>query len=173
VLYDDELLARISQLGAVGWEGEVFRHMFADFPPDRENTVGARWNPPEVPAIYTSQTRAGALAEGEYQILMQPRRPKAKRTIYKIGLLLANVITITDPKILRAFGIERNELEGIDPGMCQRLGGAVERLGHDGLVVPSARSSALNLVVFPNRQVANRYRFEILDTEVIDIGDSW
>jgi RES domain-containing protein len=46
--------------------------MFGDYPPDAENILGARWNPPGVAAIYTSLTREGALAEAEHQIAIQP-----------------------------------------------------------------------------------------------------
>lgn len=51
--------------------------MFGDYPPDAENTRGARWNPAGVAAIYTSLTREGVLAEAEHQIAIQPIRPRA------------------------------------------------------------------------------------------------
>jgi RES domain-containing protein len=63
--YPPELLDRLQALTPAPWSGQVFRHMFGSYPPDAENTRGARWNPPGVAAIYTSLTREGALAEAE------------------------------------------------------------------------------------------------------------
>jgi hypothetical protein len=45
------------------WGGQVFRVMLNDYPPDRENTHGARWNPPDVAAIYTCLEPAVWIAE--------------------------------------------------------------------------------------------------------------
>jgi RES domain-containing protein len=145
--------------------------MFANLPPERENTSGARWNPPEVPAIYASLSREGALAEAEYQIAMEPRRPRARRTVYCIEVGLASVLDLSGPEALARLGVDRDALAGLDHAACQEIGGAVERLEHDGMIVPSARSSSLNLIIFPNRQTAS-YRFEVLDSEVIDDPDA-
>jgi RES domain-containing protein len=70
--------------------------MFADYPPDRENTLGARWNPPGVPAIYTSLSRDGVVAEAEYQLSMEPLRPKVRRTVYELSVRLSSVLDIND-----------------------------------------------------------------------------
>jgi hypothetical protein len=50
--------------------------------------------------------------------------------------------------------------------LCQRIGGAVEHLGHDGLLVPSARHPASNLVIYPNQQTGD-YGFVVLSEEII------
>jgi RES domain-containing protein len=74
--------------------------MFGDYPPDAENTRGARWNPPGVAAIYTSLARDGALAEAEYQIAVQPIRPRARRTHSTLieTLFRCQVAPKSDPK---------------------------------------------------------------------------
>jgi hypothetical protein len=43
----------LASLQSSPWSGKVYRVMLNDYPPDRENTQGARWNPPDVAAIYT------------------------------------------------------------------------------------------------------------------------
>jgi hypothetical protein len=68
MIYEPQFLDFLQEQEGGNWDGEVFRHMFADYPPHRENTGGARWNPSGVAAIYTSLKRATALAESEYQI---------------------------------------------------------------------------------------------------------
>jgi RES domain-containing protein len=147
--------------------------MFANFPPDHENTSGARWNAPEVPAIYTCLDRAVVIAEAEYQIRMQPLRPKARRTVYKIGVSLSSVLNISDPEVLKSLALSAIELEDLDMQICQMVGSGVERMGHDGLLVPSARAQGLNLVVYPNQRIEGQYRFDVLGAEVIDPGMRW
>jgi len=173
VQYDDKLLEAISRLRPEKWEGEVFRHMFANYSPENENTSGARWNVPEVPAIYTCLSREVVLAEAEYQIRMQPHRPRARRTVYKIGVRLNSVIDISDVNIMRLLSLTADALADEDLQHCQKVGSSVERLGHDGLLVPSARAKGTNLVIFPNRTVEGAYRFEVIDAEVVDPGMRW
>ena len=102
MLYDRDLLERLEQLRALPWRGEVFRHMFSDYPPERENQRGARWNPPETPAIYTSLSRGVVLAEAEFQIGLQPIRPTARRTVYRISVVLGSVVDLSDRARLAA-----------------------------------------------------------------------
>lgn len=146
------------------WRGTVFRHMFAKFPPDRENVRGARWNPPETPALYTSLLRETAISEADYYIGLQPIRPSAQRVIYRIDVALGSVLDLSDGSALSRLGIDITSLALVDHADCQLIGGAVERIGHDGLLVPSARSEGVNLVIFPNRKKPD-YRFEVLDSE--------
>jgi RES domain-containing protein len=141
--------------------------MFASYPPDRENTLGARWNPPEVPAIYTSLARETVIAEAEYQLDMEPLRPPVRRTVYEIGLTLSAVLDLSSRSALGRLGISEHDLGANDHSACQVIGGAVEYLTHDGLLVPSARSpGGVNLVIYPNRQTSE-YQFQILGQEII------
>lgn len=151
----------------------MFRHMFADIPPDHENTQGARWNMPEVPAIYAALARDVVIAESEYQIAAQPRRPKARRTIYRIAIRLRSVLDISAPATMAALGLNREALAAMDMRKCQEIGSSVERLEHDGLIVPSARANGLNLVIYPNRTHEDIYRFDVTDIEVLDPGLRW
>ena len=151
----------------------MFRHMFANYSPDKENMSGARWNAPEVPAIYTCLSREVVLAEAEHQIRMQPHRPRARRTVYKIKLRLNSVIDISDPDVMRSLSLTDDVVTDIDLQQCQKVGGSVERLGHDGLLVPSARATGTNLVIFPNQTVESVYRFDVIGAEVVDPGMHW
>ena len=165
--HDRELLQALERFEARTWRGIVYRHMFASYSPERENTLGARWNPPEVPAIYTSLARETALAEADYQISMEPLRPVVRRTIYRIQVSLRSVLDLSAPGTLAKLGINEPELAAIDHASCQRIGGAVEWLDNDGLLVPSARiTDGVNLAIYPNRQGPS-YEFRVLDSEVI------
>jgi RES domain-containing protein len=167
LVYPPEILDQLEQLSAEDWSGEVFRHMFAGVPPDRENTLGARWNPREVAAIYTSLGRETAFAEAEYRISLEPFRPRAERTLYRLKVRLHSVLDLTSRSFLSDLGIDEEVLSGLDLKRCQQVGGAVSWLRHDGLLVPSARHEGANLVIFPaNQQPAAE--FEVLESETVE-----
>ncbi|MEK6190733.1 MAG: RES family NAD+ phosphorylase [Chloroflexota bacterium] len=166
---DGAVLKALADLQPITWSGSVWRHTFADNPPDKVNGRGARWNPPGIDALYVSLERTSALAEADHQIAMQPVRPRAKRTLHRLKLDLSNVLDLTDEGVLRSLGIDRGSLSGVDFTACQRVGGAAAFLGHDGILVPSARHSGVNLVVFVSNQPAES-EIRALDAEVIDTG---
>jgi RES domain-containing protein len=151
VEYPRLLLEQLGALPANAWSGRVYRWTFEGTPPERPNSRGARWNPPGIEALYTALTRAGVLAESDYLIGAQAIPPDRKRQVHTFDLSLKSVLDISDPVVLNRVGVDRVSLASPDQSNCQRVGGAVERLGHDGLIVPSARYSANNLVIFVNR----------------------
>lgn len=155
----------LATLPARPWSGTVFRLMLADYPPERENTVGARWNPPGVGAIYTSLTAEIAIAEITHHLSMQPRpvRPDLKKTIYKIEVKLAAVVDLEDviPHLERA-GIPHHLLVDNDLSTSQAIGKTVTWLDRDGLMVPSARVHGKNLVIYPAYAKSGSYRFEVV-----------
>ena len=164
--HDRKLLEALDRFQPRPWRGVVYRHMFASYRPERENRLGARWNPPDVPAIYASLARETALAEAEHQMDVQPRRPLVRRTIYRINVGLASVLDLSSIQSLRAVGLDAKALADLDHAFCQRVGGAVEWLEHDGLLVPSARGAGANLVIYPNQRRSD-HEFSVLDAEVV------
>ena len=167
MVFDDGIVEKLEVMPSMAWSGEVFRHMFGDNRPDRENVRGARWNPPGVAAIYTSLDKSSALAEAEYYINLQPLRPKAKRLVYQLKVSLASVLDLSTWSDLSKFGINQEAFGTPEYDETQHLGGAVAWLKHDGLLVPSARSQGTNLIIFPGQQNAD-YEFTILDSEVVE-----
>ena len=140
--------------------------MFGSIPPARSNTGGARWNPPGREAIYTSCEPETALAEAEYQISLQPLRPKAMRTLYTLQVALRPVLDLRDPDILETLSVTATDIAGLDVSVCQRVGEAVAWLKYEGLLVPSARKSGgSNLVIF--RQDLTTSTFEVVEPRVI------
>jgi RES domain-containing protein len=107
-----------------------------------------------------------ALAEGSYYLSLQPVPPRARRVLYRIGISLANVVDLSSFTAIEALGVSRATFESNDYSKSQSVGGAAAYLGHDGMLVPSARGTGVNLVVFPERQ-ASTYRFEQLDYEIL------
>src|SRR4051794_38765546 len=113
-IHDPELLDAIESLGFEVLDGvTVWRHMFNDNPPELSNTRGARWNPAGLAAIYTSEQRETAIAEGQHAIDSQPLRPKARRYVYELRVSAAKVLRIT-PDDLATLGLNLKDLQSPD-----------------------------------------------------------
>jgi RES domain-containing protein len=166
MIYPPALLDILQTAAVSTWEGTVYRHMFGAHGPARGNTTGARWNEPPLEAIYTSCERDTALAEAEYYLAAQPLRPKAKRVLYTIRVSVKTVLDLTAPDILDRLGITPAILQGDDHSPCRLIGNAANWLGHDGLLVPSARrAGGTNLVIYQQDLSAND--FKVLVEEMI------
>ena len=166
MFYDRELIETLESLGSSVWQGLVYRPMFAHNEPLLENRRGARWKPPGVPAIYTSLERETILAEAEHQIASQPLPPQVRRTIFTMRASLRSVLDLSGPNALAKIRLPLESLADTNWSRCQLLGGAAEWLGHDGLLVPSARAKGTNLVIYPNRTDPES-ELEVVTSEVI------
>lgn len=168
--FESALLDALARAPAGAWKGELWRHMFAGYPPERPNGRGARWNPPGVDAVYASLDRDTALAEAEAIIAAQPLRPGGRRDLYRIRVVLGNVIDLRDEAFLESLGMPLPLLETESRIVSQRIGGAVALLGHDGALVPSVRrQGGVNLVIYPNNQELDAV-FDVLESERIADG---
>jgi RES domain-containing protein len=164
VIHRPELLDALERAPTRAFDGQAWRHMFGRHPPDTENTSGARWNPPGIAAIYLSLDRSGVIAEGDHAVAVQPLRPSARRFVYAVQLTLSKVLDLTDSDSLASTGLTSDDIADDDHSKCREVGGAVAWLEHDGLLVPSARSTSTNLVVYPtNRAVHARFDYDAGD----------
>lgn len=171
MFYPTVLLDKLEELPTVPLQLTVFRHMLGTNVPARVNVRGARWNPPQTPAIYTSLLRQTALAEADYHLSLQTPPIRVRRTIYSIRVSLQKVVDLRDPDLLSSLSIRVDALSSADLTLCQRIGGAVARLGRDGLLVPSVRQAGgANLVIYPTQQELAESEFKVIDQEVIDYG---
>lgn len=153
MIHDPALLDALERFNTERWQGRVFRHLLGSAPPELANVRGARWNPPGTSALYTSLAESTAKAEGDHLIAMQPVPPRASRTIYELDVSIASLLDLTNATCLADIGITEEDFESIPWEPCQRVGGAVAWLGHDGLLIPSVRDSdGSNLVIFTANQ---------------------
>lgn len=159
-----EALARLHTLPA---PTDAWKHTFIGQPPTAPNTRGARWNPPETPAIYLALDRDTALAEGQHLVRQQPQPIRRGRTLHHLSIAgLKNVLDLRDRRVLKRLGVGDAELAARTFAACQRVGGTAESSGYDGIVVPSARSDGFNLVIF-ERKAGEDLQFTDLGAEPI------
>src|SRR5260370_13738737 len=71
--------------------------MVNDYAAGGEKIQGARWNPPDVAAIYACFEPAVCIAEVEYNLARQPRPVKRdlRKTLYEIEVALAAVVDLS------------------------------------------------------------------------------
>ena len=62
---------------------------------------------------------------------------------YRIQVSLQSVLDLSAADALAGLGLNRAELVAIDHTACQRIGGAVEWLEHDGLLRSIRRASPM------------------------------
>lgn len=166
-IHDPDLLDAIERLGSEALDDvTVWRHMFNDNPPELSNTRGARWNPAGLAAIYTSEDRTTAIAEGQHAIDVQPLRPRARRFVYELRVSARKVLRI-GPDDFAAIGLDPSDLLAPDFAACQRVGAHAAFLGYDALIVPSARSEGSNVVIFINELAADALFERVSQEEIV------
>lgn len=122
----------------------------------KENTLGARWNPPGVAAIYSSLERETAGAEGAH--LMSLNNPTGRFQLGELTLQLERVVDLRTEERLASAQVTRENIESSDHTACRLIGSACAWLGMSGLLVPSARRwPTPNLVIYPHNLAGNEH----------------
>ena len=147
--FDPSLLDAIEE-SVVEWRGKAYRQVFEGTDVLRANIRGARWNSPEVEALYCSLQSRTAAAEIDHLINRQPVPIRTPRLTHQLSVTLARVADLRNLEALKSCGITSEMVMGEDLSTPQRVGGAVAWLQCAGILIPSARDPGDNLVVFVN-----------------------
>jgi len=167
-VHDPQLLEVLSGLPTKSLSDQVFRVMFADRDPTMGSLAGGRWAPPqEFPVLYTSFKKDCAIAEVLYHFERQPIFPSAPVIVSTLQVNTEKTLQLTAPSTLDTLALTDNLLSGLEYGPCQRIGHAAYFLGCDGIIVPSARHDAHNLVLFMDRIPSDP---EVVMTAAVDWG---
>ncbi len=128
---------------------------------------GGRWMPRDgASVLYTSLAREGALAEITFhwgQLNPRPTKPVMLHTLRVVAHRTLRLVRAD----LAALGVPEAEYPGMNLPSTQAIGAAVEFLGCDGLIAPCARWAGDNLILFPDRMVADA-TLEVVTSEVVD-----
>lgn len=147
-IHDPDLLDVLEEL-IEPWSGYAWRQMIGDLDPTRPNVRGARWNPAGVEALYFALTSEGAEAELAKVIERQSRPVRRPLNTYRFDVALSRAADLTGDA-LADVGVSTDALISERWDSPSRVGAAAAWLGITGLLVPSARHGAANLVVFVN-----------------------
>jgi RES domain-containing protein len=169
--HDRELLDALEALRSEAFCGETWRVTAKGRDALRGSTTGGRWSPPgEFEVLYTSLARAGALAEIGYRLSLEPVWPsRLEHELHKIIARTNHTLRFADVGSLSPLGVNVQRYRNFEYSVTQAIAASAFFLDFDGLIVPSARSSELNLVIFTEkRDVAERLRVEA--SEPVDWG---
>lgn len=172
MIIDPELTEKLSQFGAVEFSDKVFRatpkSIIDPLAPSRN---GGRWMPREVcPVLYTSCEREGALAEISFHFAQHKPLPSKPICLHRIDVATQKTLHLIVVD-LEQLGVKMSNYNAVNYRCTQQIGSAVQFLGCDGLIVPSARWDCENLVIFSdNHPLENDLK--LVDSEEID-WKSW
>jgi RES domain-containing protein len=171
VRLDQRLTEKLSQFRQTAFEGSVFRATGRSFDPTAASLNGGRWAPRPndelgFPVLYTSLERDGALAEvASYLALLNPM-PSKPLALHELSVTTSKTITVAMGD-LENLGVDRNRYGERNYERTQMIGAAINYLGLDGLISPSALWNCSNLTLFMDHH-ALREKLEVVRSEEID-----
>lgn len=148
--HDRALLDALEAMSVEAFAGSAWRVTSQGRDPLRGSTAGGRWSPPgEFEVLYPSLAAAGAFAEIGYRLSLEPVWPsRARHELHRIAARVDRTLRFADVGALKPLGVDAPRYATFDYGVTQAIAAAACFLEFDGLIVPSARASELNLVVF-------------------------
>ncbi|MGH6899315.1 MAG: RES family NAD+ phosphorylase [Geminicoccaceae bacterium] len=167
MIHDPALLERLSAFETESFDGDVFRATRRSLDPLAASTSGGRWAPKGlVPVLYTSLLREGALAEISHHWSQLTPRPSKPVVLHRLGVSAERRLRLLRGD-LEELDVDTKQYESVNYHRTQEIGAAVAFLGCDGLIVPSARWSCENLVLFTENHALTS-KLEVLSSEAID-----
>jgi RES domain len=148
MVHDPDLLDRLSAFAPIRFDDLVFRATRQGLDPLTGSYAGGRWAPRDsVPVLYTCREREGAIAEIAFHLAQLTPRPSKPIMIHRLRATTRAAI-----RLLRAdfadLGVRDADYDSVNYRRTQAIGAAVAFLECDGLIVPSARWTCENLVIF-------------------------
>jgi len=169
--FEEALLDGIEHARVVEFKGLVWRVTLASQNPLRANVRGARWNPPDISALYSSLSEHTARREFAYLIKSQPALPREGVKVHRLSVQLQRVVELDLPT-LEGLGFRLSDVrEGINGQLRSReIGGAVAFLGREGLEIPSLRDpGGTNLVIYADQIRVPNSAYDLVDSIEVEL----
>jgi hypothetical protein len=167
VVHDPDLLDCLDALPKEAFDGETFRATRMNLDPLAASYNAGRWMRRDAAAIlYTSLARDGALAEIAFYWSQLSPRPTKPVVLHRLRVVAHRTLRLIRADIA-ALGVPDIDYKDVNLPRTQEIGAAVEFLGYDGLIAPSARWTCDNLMLFPDR-MGHDATLELLHTETVD-----
>ncbi len=152
-VHDRAILDALENLEPEAVEKTVWRVARKGRDPLRGAVANGRWNEiSEIEVLYTSLKREGALAEVGYRLSLEPVWPsKIQHEIHTLKIKADRALHFRELNQLERLGVNTAKFESFEYEATQAIAAAAHFLEFDGLIVPSARYSCPNLVLFIDR----------------------
>ena len=144
------LLEELEGYAQKSYAGKTYRVVWASKSPVQgSNSKRGRWNSPEAQfeVLNTCLEPDGADAEFEAFWSLFEQRPDRKALNWSLEIQLKRVVELNLDD-LEKLGVPQADYQGRDYSRTQEIADALNYLGCDGLIVPSARHDCNNLIVF-------------------------
>ncbi|RLJ16773.1 RES domain-containing protein [bacterium endosymbiont of Escarpia laminata] len=169
--YDPQLTDLLSELPTQTFSGDVFRATPRSVDPLAPSYNGGRWaSTNSCRVLYTSLERDGALAEVAFHWSQFTPPPSKPVTLHRLGVETERTLRLIYAD-LEQLDVEESLYHTTNYERTQSIGEAVEFLGFDGLMVPSARWDCEHLVIFPNQLSDTDIQLVVLEKEIVDWKD--
>ena len=154
---NDTLINVLKATKPISFNGVVWRVVLDGKNPLICSAFGGRWDDGSFQVLYTSMDEDGARKEVGFHLRHgQPVEPsKVKCRMYKLELELKRVLQFSDLNALNSIGIKTGEFgqlsyeqKNSEYPITQEIAKVAHSVGFNGLIVPSARSNANNVIVF-------------------------
>lgn len=145
---DFELLDALDGIDGVPFEGPVWRVVREGRDPLQGHASAARWDPGSFDVLYTSMEPTGAVAEIYFHLSNQPVFPAIAYQLHEIRVVTMRTLKLLDTSVLTSLGLDAVQSKKLPHERTQAVGDAAVFLGFDGMIVPSARWSCSNLILF-------------------------
>ena len=116
--------------------------------------------------LYTSMQREGALAEISFHWSQWTPVPSKLACLHTLQVATHRALRLIKTD-LTALGVAPDDYQTTNLDRTQQIGAAVEFLGCDGLIAPSARWPCENLILFPESNAFGA-TLETVATEQVD-----
>lgn len=121
--------------------------------PLRGAIATGRWNDVgEFEVLYTSLEAEGALAEVGFRLSLEPVWPsRIEHEIHTLAVKTDRALRLDSLSQLEKLGVDIANFKSFEYTSTQAIAAAAHFLQYDALIVPSARYSAANVVLFLDR----------------------
>jgi RES domain len=153
-VHDRGVLDALEAIDPEPFAGEVWRVTRKGRDPLRGSAANGRWSPSggEFEVLYTSLEREGALAEIGYRLSLEPVWPsRIEHEIHLIEVETERTLRFASLESLASLGVTIARYHTFEYQATQAIAAAAYFLEFDSLIVPSARFSCANLVIFTER----------------------
>lgn len=171
-VHDRSVLDALEKLDPEPFDADVWRVTRKDRDPLRGSSANGRWGAPgELEVLYTSEQRDGALAEVGFRLSLEPVWPSLmQHQIHVLAVKAERTLRLVDMGELENLGVDVSRYEAFEYGATQAIAAAAHFLEFDGILVPSARFSCSNLVLFTDR-VSHTGHLQLVSSEAVDWAD--
>jgi len=171
-VHDRSVLDALEKLDPEPFNSDVWRVARTGRDPLRGSSANGRWGAPgELQVLYTSEQRDGALAEVGYRLSLEPVWPSLiQHQIHVLAARAERTLRLVDMRELANLGVDISRYETFEYGATQAIAAAAHFLEFDGMLVPSARFTCSNLVLFTDR-VSQIGHLQLVSSEDVDWED--